>query len=73
AESVMLSVFGGIAGVVMGNALLPIIAKFDMRVIFSLGGSLVAMIFAIITGTVFGFYPALQASRLKPIDALNQD
>jgi putative ABC transport system permease protein len=36
-------------------------------------GGLMALLFAVVTGTVFGFYPALRASMLVPIEALNQD
>ncbi len=72
-ESVMLSVFGGVLGVIAGNALLPLVARFDMRVVFSFSGSAVAMLFAACTGTIFGFYPALQAAKLQPIEALNQE
>ena len=28
---------------------------------------------AIFTGTVFGFYPALKASKLVPVEALNEE
>ena len=44
-----------------------------MTVLPSTTGALLALVFAIVTGTLFGFYPAWQAASLKPIEALNQD
>jgi ABC-type antimicrobial peptide transport system permease subunit len=33
----------------------------------------VSMLFASAVGIFFGFYPAVRASRLKPVDALNYE
>lgn len=72
-ESNMISTFGGIVGVVIGSALMPVLGQFDMRVEASAAGIVMALGFAILTGTLFGFYPAAKAAALKPIEALNHE
>ncbi len=72
-ESNMISTFGGIVGVVIGSALMPVLSQFSMRVEASAAGVVMALLFAIITGTLFGFYPAAKAAALKPIEALNHE
>ncbi len=70
-EACILSVVGGLIGVGVSFGLLPLVELFGMRVEASLWGYLLALVFAVITGTVFGFYPAWKASRLVPIEAMN--
>ena len=72
-ESNMISTFGGVAGVAIGSALMPLLGRFDMRVEASAAGVVMALVFAILTGTLFGLYPAAKAAALKPIDALNHE
>ncbi len=72
-ESNMISTFGGIVGVAVGSALMPVLSRFQMRVEPSVGGVLMALVFAILTGTLFGFYPAAKAAALVPIEALNHE
>ncbi len=72
-EANMISTFGGVMGVVIGSALMPVLGRFSMRVEASAGGIVMALVFAILTGTLFGFYPAAKAAALKPIEALNHE
>lgn len=72
-EANIISVFGGIVGVIVGYLLMPVVRLSGMSVVASTSASVVALLFAIFTGTVFGFYPAWQAACLKPIDALNHE
>ena len=44
-----------------------------MRVELSVSGAVLSLIFGVLTGTVFGFYPAYQASSLIPVAALNHE
>lgn len=72
-ESNCISTFGGVVGVLLSIALLPLVEKLGMRVEPSTAGGVLALVFAIFTGTVFGFYPALKAASLVPIEALSQE
>lgn len=72
-EANMISTFGGIVGIGISFGLLPLVQKFGMRVEPSVNGWIMALVFAVLTGTVFGFYPAMKASKLIPIQALNME
>lgn len=72
-EASMISVFGGITGVAVSFIILPIANHYGVSVVASASGSVIAVLFAIVTGTVFGFYPALKAASLVPIEALKED
>lgn len=72
-EANLISVFGGVLGVAASFAIIPIVRYTGMTVLPSTAGAAMALVFAIVTGTLFGFYPAWQAAALKPIEALNQD
>jgi putative ABC transport system permease protein len=73
-EAVVLSLFGGIIGILLGLILalvgtraLAIPFGFDPTIIF------VAFAFSAIIGVVFGYFPARRAARLNPIDALRHE
>ena len=80
-ESVILSLFGGIIGVSMGYAasvgIITLINNLsegsDWPIKVSLPAAVVALVFAAAVGMFFGFYPARQASKLDPIDALRYE
>ena len=73
AESVILSLMGGILGISL--AFLASHALSSMGVPTAINPVIVAgsALFAAIVGVVFGYYPALKAARLYPIDALRYE
>ena len=72
-EATFISVFGGLLGVASGFALIPVVRLSGMTIEPVAASALYAMIFAVSTGTIFGFYPAWKAAALMPIEALTQE
>lgn len=73
-ESVILSMIGGLIGIIIGLSVIPIISYFNLiSVAFSWSGPLIGFSFSVIVGIFFGFYPAYKASRLDPVDALRSE
>lgn len=72
-EAIIISVSGGIIGILLSIFLIPFMKYLDLRVIPSLYGYFIALVFSIATGTFFGYYPAAKAAALRPIEALNHE
>lgn len=73
AEANVISCLGGLVGVGLSMLLMPLMSYTGIRVEPSAAGVLLALCFAIVTGTLFGFYPAMKAASLVPIEALNME
>ena len=69
-EAVLVSVVGGVAGIVVGVTVTGLLLVWDVPVIFSLSAIAGAFACAVVTGLVFGFMPARKASGLDPVVAL---
>ncbi|MDD2565842.1 MAG: ABC transporter permease [Candidatus Gracilibacteria bacterium] len=70
-ESVILSIGGGLAGILIGDIIIPTITYFELiEVIPSILGRIGAFSFAVFVGVFFGYYPAFKASKMDPVDAL---
>jgi putative ABC transport system permease protein len=73
-ESVLISAVGGVIGLVAGIFMVPLAATLNQGVAVLSPGSLpLAFGVALLTGVVFGLYPAARASRLNPIEALRHE
>lgn len=70
-ESFLLSMIGGLLGVLFGLALSFILCQvLGTKFVFNGGAILLGVGFSAIVGIIFGWAPARKASRLNPIDAL---
>jgi ABC-type antimicrobial peptide transport system permease subunit len=78
-EAVLLTLLGGIVGILGGALFAYIIAKvaqsfnFAWSFIVPFYGIILAVSISAIIGIVFGVFPARSASKLNPIEALNKE
>jgi ABC-type antimicrobial peptide transport system permease subunit len=73
-EAVIISIIGGLLGIVIGAGSSLILSKFSGWAIYISPFSVaLAFGFSATVGVVFGFWPAKKASLLSPIDALRYE
>lgn len=73
-ESVLISVLGGVIGICGGIGLSWLIKHFtELRTFVSAGSIMLSLAFSTGIGIFFGFYPAMRAARLHPIEALARE
>jgi putative ABC transport system permease protein len=74
AEAAMLSIFGGMIGIVVGWTLTEVITAYaEWRTIISPWSILLAFSVAAATGILFGFYPAKRAAEKDVIESLRYE
>lgn len=71
-ESMVLSMLGGLIGMIVSGGILGVVNLFAADYHFAITApvALVAVLFSAGVGIIFGIYPANKAAKLKPIDAL---
>jgi putative ABC transport system permease protein len=73
-ESIMLSVFGGIMGVLLGigaSRLMAALSTWPISIMWS--SVILSFVVCTVIGVFFGWYPARRASELDPIEALRYE
>jgi putative ABC transport system permease protein len=74
AEAVLLSILGGGLGIAVGYWLAPLLTQlFQFPTLISQASVILAFTVSAFIGIVFGFFPALKAANLDPIDALRYE
>lgn len=73
-EAAVLTGIGGVLGALGGIGLAELISRFmDTPTLLSIPAVLIAVIFSVLIGLIFGLIPAVKASKLNPIEALRRD
>lgn len=75
-ESVMLTVFGGLIGILLSYGIVALVRTFVSSLSATTITSsqiLLALSFSVGTGLFFGIFPAYKAAKMKPIDALRSE
>jgi putative ABC transport system permease protein len=73
-EAVLLTMLGGIIGIILGSVGATVVSKIlEWPTLISVQSITVAFFFSGAVGIFFGFYPARKAAGLNPIDALRYE
>ena len=74
AESMIISVTGGLLGVVFAVVLVMVTCQaLELPVVLSMTLIAISVLASVITGLVFGLYPAKNAARKNPVEALKSE
>ena len=80
AESVTISVFGSLLGLALGilaaMVIVPVInalTELSFQAVYTWNTFITISVIAVLTGIVFGTYPAVKAARLDPVEAIRRE
>jgi putative ABC transport system permease protein len=73
-EAIMISITGGVIGVVLGISATKLVTYFmNWPTLITESSVVLSFLVCFVTGVFFGYYPALKASRMNPIEALRYE
>lgn len=79
-EAVLLTVIGGLIGIILGTLLAFLVSVglskglgVNWQFVFPLNGAILGFVVSALVGLIFGGYPARQASKKSPIEALRYE
>ena len=73
-EAIVICIFGGIGGIVLGIAIGNLIAvQISGEFVVPWGSMMAAILLCTVIGLISGYYPAKKASKLDPVEALRYE
>jgi putative ABC transport system permease protein len=70
-EAIILCVIGGLLGLLMVVGITQVISQFiPFQIFLNASNAIMGLSISIVIGIVAGFIPALQASRMDPVEAM---
>lgn len=72
-EAVILSFFGAAVGLILATVIFFILKNYGLDIVLVWWSYGVSLVFTVGIGVFFGYYPAVKASQLKPVDTLRYE
>jgi putative ABC transport system permease protein len=73
-EAVMISITGGLIGVILGVTISILITFFsNITTSVALYSIIIAFLFSVIVGVNFGYLPAKKAASLEPVESIRYE
>lgn len=70
-ESLIITLLGGITGIIIGCVGITIIGKMDLvPAVYSIKWIVISLVVSLLIGVIFGLFPAYKAAKMDPIKAL---